>query len=464
MYKQANPRYKKLFKILYKPNDYFKFSRDDQVYKGLQNATEEVTEKIPNSIRYADLSKSISERTKDIPRDVLKEVVKSRKLTDAAIQEKYPWLSRRGIDWETGEWLKPEPTSTDIINARNSLYAAPETRASQVKNLLTGFDKKLETVTGVPAAGYMQPGVETKLNNYLLKGILSGDTYHGRKANPIVPSISVYRARNQFVTGADYSDPRMITYLNDSLKNNPVHPNTTIPIPDKALYKDRPLGVAFREDYNSYGGNTLPVHTPGIPHEDIIAKVMIENPGYTQAGNKFYETMVKGMGTKDSFVDADGLYMAATDDVYKEMVRQGFEAKPITFRELQGDDQGRLFHGAFRSLRKPIVENLYNAKDAPEARNLIEELLSYTPSPGGIRSEAANYRWLSPFVGRILEYGGFPHDYDAKFIKVPVSVYNAIVKNTPNNAPKMEVIRDAVRQARDTLAKNQLPAPMWHQL
>lgn len=463
MYKQANPRHKQLFKILYKPNENFKFSRDHQVYKGLQKATEEVAEEIPKSIRYADLSKGISERTKDIPRDVLEEVVKSRKLTDAAIREKYPRLSRKYIDWDTGEWIKQEPTGTAIVNARNSLYSAPETRASQVKNLLTGFDKKLETVTGIPA-GYMQTGVNTGLNPNLLKGILSGDTYHGRKANPIVPSISVYRARNQFVTGADYSDPRMITYLNDSLKNNPVRPNTAIPIPDKALYKDRPLGVAFQEHYNSYGGNTLPVHTPGIPHEDRIAKVMIENPGYTQAGNKFYETMVKGMGTKDSFVDAEGLYMAATDDVYKEMARQGFEAKPITFRELQGDDQGRLFHGASRSLRKPIIENLYNAKDAPEARNLIEELLSHHPSPGGIRSEAADYRWLSPFAGRVLEYGGFPHDYDAKFIKVPVSVYNAIVKNTPNNAPKMEAIRDAVRQARETIAKNQLPAPMWRQL
>lgn len=459
MYKQANPRHKQLFKILYRPDRYFQFSRDDQIHKGLQKATEEVAEKIPNSIRYTDLSKSISERTKNIPRDVLKEVIKSRKLTDSEIKSKYNGWD---FDWDTAEW----PISgTNIVNARNSLYSAPETRASQVKNLLNGFDKKLETVTGAPAgSGYRQPGVDTKLDPYLLKGILSGDTYHGRKANPIVPSVTVYNAKNQFVTGADYSDPRMITYINDSLKNNPIQPNTTIPIPDKSLYKDRPLGVAFREDHNSYGGNTLPVHTPGLPHEDIIAKVMIENPGYASSGNKFYESIVKGMGTKDSFVDAEGLYLAESDDVLKEMARQGFEAKPITFRELQGNDQGRLFHGAFRSLHKPIIENLYNAKDAPEARNLIEELLSHTPSPGGIRSEAADYRWVSPFTGRVLEYAGLPHDYDAKFIKVPVSVYNAIVKNTPNNAPKMEAIRDAVRQARDTLAKNQLPAPMWRQL
>lgn len=457
MYKQANPRHKQLFKILYKPNRYFNFSRDAQVYKGLQKATEEVAEKIPNSIRYTDLSKSISERTKNIPRDVLKEVIKSRKLTDSEIRGKYSWLD---FDWDTAEW----PVSgTDIIDARSSLYSAPETRASQVKNLLTGFDKKLETVTG-RQGGYMQPGVDTELDPYLLKGILSGDTYHGRKANPIVPSVTVYNAKNQFVTGADYSDPRMITYINDSLKNNPVQPNTTIPIPDKSLYKDRPLGVAFREDYNSYDGNTLPVHTPGLPHEHRGAKYMLENPGYSVPENKFYESIFKGMGAKDSPVTAEGLYLAESDDVLKEMARQGFEAKPITFRELQGDDQGRLFHGAFRSLRKPIIENLYNAKEAPEARNLIEELLSYHPSPGGIRSEAADYRWVSPFAGRVLEYGGFPHDYDAKFIKVPVSVYNAIVKQTPNNAPKMEAIRDAVRQAKETLAKNQLPASMWRQL
>lgn len=463
MYKQANPRYKELFKILYKPNNYFGFSRNNHVYKGLQKATEEVAEKIPNSIRYTDLSKSISERTKNIPRNVLKEVIKSRKLTDSEIRGKYPRWSRRIIDWETGEWLAPEPTSTTIINARSSLYSAPETRASQVKNLLTGFDKKLETVTGLPG-GYLQPGVKTELDPYLLKGILSGDTYHGREANPIVPSVTVYNAKNQFVTGADYSDPRMITYLNDNLKNNPVPPNTTIPIPDKALYKDRPLGVAFREDYNSYDGNTLPVYTPGLPHEHRMAKLMLEKPGYSVPENKFYESIFKGTGTKDSPVKAEGLYLAESDDVYKEMARQGFSAKPITFRELQGNEQGRLFHGAFRSLRKPTIENLYNAKEAPEARNLIEELLSYHPSPGGIRSEAADYRWVSPFVGRVLEYGGFPHDYDAKFIKVPVSVYNAIVKNTPNNAPKMDAIRDAVRQARETLAKNQLPAPMWRQL
>lgn len=457
MYKQANPRYKELFKILYKPNNYFGFSRNDHVYKGLQNAAEEVTEKIPNSIRYTDLSKSISERTKNIPRDVLKEVVKSRKLTDSEIRGKYSWLD---FDWDTAEW----PVSgTDIINARSSLYSAPETRASQVKNLLTGFDKKLETVTGRPA-GYEMPGVATGLDSYLLKGILSGDTYHGRKANPIVPSITSYKARNQFVTGSDYSDPRMITYLNDSLKNNPAHPNTTIPIPDKALYKDRPLGVAFREDYNSYSGNTLPVHTPGLPHEHRMAKYMLENPGYSVPENKFYESIFKDMGTKDSPVTAEGLYLAESDDVYKEMARQGFSAKPITFRGLQGNDQGRLFHGAFRSLRKPIIENLYNAKEAPEARNLIEELLSYHPAPGGIRSEAADYRWLSPFVGRVLEYGGFPHDYDAKFIKVPVSVYNAIVKKTPNHAPSMDILRDAVHQARATLAKNQLPPDTWRQL
>ena len=132
MYKQANPRYKKLFKILYKPNEVFTFSRDYQAYKGLQNAVGEVAEKIP-SIRYTDLSRSISERTKGIPRDVLREVMKTRKLTDDAIREKY---------WGTGEWL---PSSTDIINARKALYSAPETRASLVKNLLTGFDKKLKS-------------------------------------------------------------------------------------------------------------------------------------------------------------------------------------------------------------------------------------------------------------------------------------------------------------------------------
>lgn len=453
MYKQANPRYKKLFKILYKPNEFFTFSRDNHVYKGLQNAVEEVAEKIP-SIRYTDLSRSISERTKGIPRDVIKEVIRSRKLTDDAIREKY-WSN---FDWETGVW---GPNGTDIINARKALYAAPETRAAQVENLLTGFNKKLKTVTGATAS-HTLPGVDTKLNNTLLKGILSGDTYYGRRANPTLPSITVYDARNQFVTGTDFSDPRMITYLNDSLKNNPVLPNTTIPIPDKALYKDRPLGVKFIEEYNSLDGNTLPVHTPGLPHEHSGARLMLDRR-YYYPENKFYESIMTGIGTKDSPVKARGLYLEESDDVYREMARQGFSVEPITLKELQGNDQGRLFHGAASSLRKPIVENLYNAKDAPEARNLIEELLSYTPSPGGIKATAAGYRWLSPFASPVFEYAGL-HNRDAKFIKVPVSVYNAIVKKRPNNAPTMEAIRDAVSQARETLAKNQLPAHMWRQL
>lgn len=164
--------------------------------------------------------------------------------------------------------------------------------------------------------------------------------------------------------------------------------------------------------------------------------------GAEQAGDltnmPYFETVAK-LGTPESIAKAKGLYVRATDDVLRRLEEAGLPTDTTTMYALQGNDQGRLFHAAQRSLLKPTVENLYPGQ-VDEATKTLRRINKAAPFEVA-NNPHAQKRWLgasAPEVGPF--YGGFePTD---KLVRVPVSMYTQLAREADAAAPSIEWLKE----------------------
>lgn len=164
--------------------------------------------------------------------------------------------------------------------------------------------------------------------------------------------------------------------------------------------------------------------------------------GAEQAGDvellPYFET-VTSLGTPESIAKAKGLYVRATDDVMKRLKEAGLPTDTTTLYALQGNDQGRLFHAARRSLLKPTVENLYPGQ-VDEATKTLQRINKTAPFEV-THNPHTDKRWLSasaPAVGPF--YGGFePTD---KLVRVPVSMYTQLAREAGSDVPSLEWLKE----------------------
>ena len=131
--------------------------------------------------------------------------------------------------------------------------------------------------------------------------------------------------------------------------------------------------------------------------------------------------------------------MRATDDVLRRLEEAGLPTDTTTLYALQGNDQGRLFHAARKSLLKPTVENLYPGQvgEATEALRRINKALPFEV----VHNPHADKRWLSssaPEVGPF--YGGFAEE--DKLVRVPVSIYTQLAREASSDIPSIEWLKE----------------------
>ena len=164
--------------------------------------------------------------------------------------------------------------------------------------------------------------------------------------------------------------------------------------------------------------------------------------GAEQAGDieflPYLETVTK-LGTPESIAKAKGLYVRATDDVMKRLEEAGLPSDTTTLYALQGNDQGRLFHAARRSLLKPTIENLYPGQ-IDEATKTLQRINKAAPFEVS-HNPHADKRWLSasaPAVGPF--YGGFAHD--DKLVRIPVSMYTQLAREAGSDVPSLEWLKE----------------------
>lgn len=153
----------------------------------------------------------------------------------------------------------------------------------------------------------------------------------------------------------------------------------------------------------------------------------------------YFET-VANLGTPESIAKAKGIYVRATDDVLRRLEEAGLPTDTTTLYALQGNDQGRLFHAARRSLLKPTVENLYPGQ-VDEATRTLQRINKAAPFEVA-HNPYANKRWLSasaPEVGPF--YGGFDEDVD-KLVRVPVSMYTQLAREAGSTVPSLEWLKE----------------------
>lgn len=152
----------------------------------------------------------------------------------------------------------------------------------------------------------------------------------------------------------------------------------------------------------------------------------------------YFETVTR-LGTPESIAKAKGLYVRATDDVLRRLKEAGLPTDTTTLYALQGNDQGRLFHAAQRSLLKPTVENLYPWQ-VDEATKTLRRINKAAPFEVA-HNPHTNKRWLgasAPEVGPF--YGGFHHT--DKLVRVPVSMYTQLAREADAAAPSIEWLKE----------------------
>lgn len=152
----------------------------------------------------------------------------------------------------------------------------------------------------------------------------------------------------------------------------------------------------------------------------------------------YFET-VTSLGTPESIAKAKGLYVRATDDVLRRLKEAGLPTDTTTLYALQGNDQGRLFHAAQRSLLKPTVENLYPGQ-VNEATKTLQRINKAAPFEV-MHNPHTNKRWLgasAPEVGPF--YGGF--DPADKLVRVPVSMYTQLAREAGSDIPSLEWLKE----------------------
>lgn len=455
--KQANPSYKQLFKILYKPKatDFgWSFVKSDN-YSKYEKLADAVSNSAagPASIRYADLSKPITERVKGTSKDLLRDIIKAKNLTDDEIRA----IKKKEIDdWWAGAWddnFVEKPSlfkfdAQDIIDARNKIFgkATPLTREQQVADLFNGFKNKLKSV-------HLQPeGLTSPLTGReaeLLSGMYTGTVNKTRRLNPRAQAIIKYKANQQYVTGNDFSDPRISVHVTEQLKNNPVAPNSILPIPtDPNVYSHLP----YLRDIKPWRTQQLYVHTPGLPHTSphAVAELELNLKGATNHGSTDYEHVTNAIGAKNSYIKPDGIYMPKTDKLRALLEAGGHPTNTYTYKTMQGNDQGFLFRGVYNDLRKPTIENLYNATDAKKARKLIDDIFDTAQQRITPKPDSDVYRFLTPYVQKTREYAGLSgRQYnDLEFYKVPASVYMQMMKGRLNTAPTIEALQATLRNVK----------------
>ena len=160
----------------------------------------------------------------------------------------------------------------------------------------------------------------------------------------------------------------------------------------------------------------------------------------------YFETVTR-LGTPESIAKAKGLYVRATDDVLRRLEEAGLPTDTTTLYALQGNDQGRLFHAARKSLLKPTVENLYPGQvgDATEALRRINKALPFEV----VHNPHADKRWLSssaPEVGPF--YGGFKEE--DKLVRVPVSIYTQLAREASSDIPSIEWLKEVAGSLEQT--------------
>ena len=474
--KQANPRYKQLFKILYKPEftDFgWSFAKSNKYskYEKLADAATASTSR-PASIRYADLSKPITERVKGIPKDVLRDIIKAKNLTDDEIRA----IRRQELDdWTNSVWdenyvSKPfsfKHSDQKIIDARNKISGktVPLTREQQVADLFNGFKNKLKSV-------YLNPeSVVSPLTNeeaQLLSSMYTGNVLGARRLNPRARAIIKYKADQQYVTGADFSDPRISVHVTEQLKKNPVAPNSILPLPtDPNAYSHLP----YLRDIKPWNTQQLHVHTPGLPHTrlDAVDELRLNLKGATKTGSPDYEHVTNAIGLKNSYLKPEGIYMPATEKLRALLEAGGHPTNTYTYKTLQGNDQGFLFRGVRNYIRKPSIENLYNAADAKKARKLVEDIFDTAQQRITPKPDSDVYRFLTPYVQKTREYAGLSgmQNNNMEFYKVPASVYMKMMTGKLNSAPTIEALQDTLRKVKklkNKFKKGEMINSNWQRL